>query len=201
MQIINNSKNTFKASFSQDATTQKLLKQGIESNPYDVFEADNFLNRLESRDIFSLSSKETPDGQKFFIQRNNEKAVELVPIVRTGKSPIINVLKQLSYTIADGRGQFKSIFGSTTPPIGDFVSHANQVIKLFLEGANVQEYCDKISKLEQNNRALKFANNIDPNDFKNNLNEIMLNNQKIAKLKAIVSDLDKDFVRKSLRIK
>ena len=76
MQIINNSKNTFKASFSQDATTQKLLKQGIESNPYDVFEADNFLNRLESRDIFSLSSKETPDGQKFFIQRNNEKAVE-----------------------------------------------------------------------------------------------------------------------------
>ena len=150
MQIINNSKNTFKASFSQDATTQKLLKQGIESNPYDVFEANNFLNRLESRDIFSLSSKETPNGQKFFIQRNNEKAVELVPIVRTGKSPIINVLKQLSYTIADGRGQFKSIFGSKVKPIGDFAFHANQIVKMFLNGADVQEQYDKIDKLEQN---------------------------------------------------
>ena len=53
----------------------------------------------------------------------------------------------------------------------------------------------------KDSQKIKFANNIDSNDFKNNLNEIMLNNQKIAKLKAIVSDLDKDFVRKSLRIK
>lgn len=200
MYITNNSQNSFKASFSQDPTTQKILKQGIETNPYDVYEVSVFLNRLNSNDIFSLSSKNTKDGEKIFIQRNNEKAIEINTNIITNKSPIINALKQLSYTIAQGGEQFKTIFGAKTEPIGDFSFHANNVIEKFLNGADVSEFYDEINKLEKNNSQLKMVKKTS-RWYNFALGTIEDNNRKILKLRELSSNLDKDFVRKALKIK
>ena len=201
MNINTISQNMFGARFSQDTTTKNLLKEGIQTYPYQVYEAHNFLERVRTNDEISLSTTQSSDGVKYFIQRNNNEKVEISTPIINYTTPIVNILKQLSYTIARGGEDFNKIFGKNVEVSGDFSSIAKASIDKFIDRIDVNDFVQEIIKLENENRTLKFKK------LKGLDNSILLerlikqNNQKIQQLRNICFAKDKEFVSKALRIK
>jgi len=195
------SQNSFGARFSQDTTTQQLLKEGIETHPYQVYEAHTFLEKIKTNDEISLSRTVSENGPKYFIQLNNNDKIECKPRVISYSSPIVNLLKQLSFTIAQGGEEFNKIFGSKVWAIGDFAYHSKHSVDSFINRPEVTEYSNKISKLEAENRNLKFEI-LKTKGETSLLQKLMSQNDlKIKNLKELCFAKDKEFVSKALRLR